>query len=254
MFNKIIVEDLLFTVVDGVKTSLSATLTRTSIPSDLVDIFPHPDIAEMIGGQPPRLCRPDGPPPRQPSQLPPQGHAALSLSLGKVLGAGRSSIVYEALDTRIIPSSLDPRSASRGYLPPLVVKIGRRNRCQSIVREAWFYEEMECLQGVAIARFYGCFELKLGPSKRVEPWEDPEYELDTSEPDFVWDFAQYSEEDVEECGIAPHPLLSELVEENEAVYITVLERLGSELGYNEKHSDDIQSAILHLISAESSHF
>lgn len=156
---------------------------------------------------------------------------------------GRSSIVYEALNTRIAPSDLDPSGASRGYLPPLVVKIGRQSRCQSIVREAWFYEEMQCLQGVAIARYFGCFEVKVGPGRRVGPWEDTKYQLDAPEPDLVWDFAQYSEDDITECGIAPHPLLSELLEETSAVYITVLERLGHELAFNEKHSYDIQSDI-----------
>jgi hypothetical protein len=38
------------------------------------------------------------------------------------------------------------------------------------LREAWFYEEMEYLQGVAIARCYGFFTLEIDPNSEVLDW------------------------------------------------------------------------------------
>lgn len=202
---------------------------RKSLPVDLVDIFPHPAIADEL--EPPfeEDVAPDGPPPRRASSLPPPAHAKLSFSLGKVVGSGRSGVVFEAVNPIIStgPDSSTPTPA--GYLPPLVVKVSRQLRCQSVVREAWFYEEMECLQGVAIARYYGCYELKLQQEWRVHAWEDPPCRNNDKKFDFVPDFNQYPISALREAGIAPHPMLTELVKEYNSVYVTVLERLGPKL-------------------------
>lgn len=43
-----------------------------------------------------------------------------------------TGIVYEAIDVRITPSTEQGHPMLTGYLPPLVIKIGRSNRCMSM--------------------------------------------------------------------------------------------------------------------------
>lgn len=240
-FDALSLEGLLYSKDNGntVYTGppVSATLERISIPIDLVDIFPHPDIADLLEKDDPENYAPNGPPPRRPSQLPPAGHATLTLRLGKMIGFGRTGIIYEALDT-----CLSSPDATHGYIPPLVVKIARRKRCQSLVREAWFYEEMECIQGVAIPRYYGCFKLNLERGTRVHPWNDPRCYSPDTDLDYCADFVQYPDDSLLESGISPHPLLEELILETNAVYVTVLERLGPELRPGVNHPLHVQSA------------
>ena len=40
------------------------------------------------------------------------------------------------------------------------MKIARLNRVTCLMREDWFYDEMECLQGSSILRCYGYFEME----------------------------------------------------------------------------------------------
>ncbi|KII84865.1 hypothetical protein PLICRDRAFT_179195 [Plicaturopsis crispa FD-325 SS-3] len=47
-----------------------------------------------------------------------------------------------------------------------------------MAREAWFYEEMECLQGVAIARCYGFFQTELSDSVHIGLWDNDEGDED----------------------------------------------------------------------------
>lgn len=212
-------------------------------PIDLVDIYPHPDIVPFIYARPADECnRPEGPPVRQPSTLPAPGHSTLSLSLGDAISSGRSGIVYEALEARTNSTHIGVQgdTASTGYLPPLVVKIARQNRCMSIVREAWFYEEMECLQGASIARCYGCFELRLEKGWRVGPWENPEHRLYDTGYDSIPEFARYPPLATMEAGIEPHPLLTELIMARNRVFVLVLERLGDELSVGYAHPTSVQ--------------
>lgn len=110
-----------------------------------------------------------------------------------------------------------------------MAKIGRQKRCQSIAREAWFYDEMKCLQGALIARCYGCFELKLEKGCRVNPWEHPQHTPSDMSPDKVPEFAMYPEDALDEAGILPHPLLTELLMARDRVFVLILEKLGNEL-------------------------
>jgi hypothetical protein len=52
-------------------------------------------------------------------------------------------------------------------LPPLVIKVAARRRSDDLARETWFYEEMEDLQGVAIARCYGFFTAEIDPNSEI---------------------------------------------------------------------------------------
>jgi hypothetical protein len=62
--------------------------------------------------------------------------------------------------------------ADQYALPPLVIKVAARRRSEDLAREAWFYEEMEGLQGVAIARCYGFFTMEIDPNSEVLDWAE----------------------------------------------------------------------------------
>ncbi|EIM81047.1 uncharacterized protein STEHIDRAFT_172094 [Stereum hirsutum FP-91666 SS1] len=225
------------------RLQVPATLQRMTIPPNFIDACPHPDVARVVTRRAEGCYEPGGPIPRPPSTLPPPGHSTLSFSLGRSLGAGRSGIVFEVLDPCLRDSDSDAPSVP---LPPLVAKIGRQDRCQSIVREGWFYEEMECLQGVAIPRCYGCFELKLSKGCRVGPWEDPRFA--TFESERSWDvlpeFEKFIPEVCHDAGWFPHPMLPRLVIERKSLYVLLMERCGHELEDGVSYSaekDDILS-------------
>ncbi|KAJ3552226.1 hypothetical protein NM688_g4265 [Phlebia brevispora] len=113
----------------------------------------------------PYFQRDPEPPARPPSRLPPPGNIFLSLKLGKRVGRGRSGVVYEA--------TIDPTASSSEVnsliAPPLVVKISRRGHSTDIEHESFYYEEMECLQGVVVPRFYGLFEGETPPGSYFDP-------------------------------------------------------------------------------------
>lgn len=98
-------------------------------------------------------------PTRLPSALPPPGHLTLQLHIGDRLGRGRTSGVYDA--------SIDLQNSSPELaelaVPPLVVKVSRPGRERALDNEAFFYEEMESLQGIVIPRYYGFFKGELPP-------------------------------------------------------------------------------------------
>lgn len=91
------------------------------------------------------------PPTRRPSALPAPGDLSINMKVGQELGFGASARVY---DTFIDPS---PAIASL-IIPPLVVKISRPGRQIKVDHDAYYYEEMECLQGSVIPRCYGLFK------------------------------------------------------------------------------------------------
>jgi len=93
---------------------------------------------------------PNGFPPRPPSILPSPKGLCINLRLGDKVGNGRVGRIHgvDILD-------------STGPLPPLVAKFALHGHLYSLEREAWFYEEMESLQNVSIARCYGFFIAEL---------------------------------------------------------------------------------------------
>ena len=94
------------------------------------------------------------PPARLPSQLPPPGNLKIQLQAVKVIGDGRVGHVCRA-SVRYQGSSPELREM---LLPPLVLKVSRPWKADSLCREAFYYEEMECLQGSVIPRYYGVYE------------------------------------------------------------------------------------------------
>ncbi|KAF7795798.1 hypothetical protein EIP86_006965 [Pleurotus ostreatoroseus] len=98
-------------------------------------------------------------PERPPSTLPPPGNLAIRLELGSRIGHGRTSDVYEvAIDVSNSSSEL----ASLTF-PPMVLKLSRSGRNKAMENEAYFYEEMELLQGIVIPRYYGFFKGEIPP-------------------------------------------------------------------------------------------
>jgi hypothetical protein len=120
-----------------------------------------------------------------------EGH--LELRLFERLGEGRISTVYSAtvLSARQgggidITSSLPQK---------LCLKFAKKEFCRSLARDAWFYEQLHHLQGVAIARsygFYGSTVKEQGENQvaanfegHFGPWQDykhiPRYISDVAE-------------------------------------------------------------------------
>ena len=154
------------------------------------------------------VVRPDGPPARLPSKLPPPGDFCLSVSLQERLGWGRVGSVY--------PLSLTEHlnlPQTHSHLPSLVVKIAASRRSEDLAREAWFYEEMEHLQGVSIARCYGFFQAEVPDDCEILSWADRD---ETSEEEVL---------DTESNNMAaPLPGVGHM-----SVSVLVLERLGDHI-------------------------
>ncbi|EPQ50832.1 hypothetical protein GLOTRDRAFT_133575 [Gloeophyllum trabeum ATCC 11539] len=102
-------------------------------------------------------------PERPPSALSPPADGVLDMSIADQLGAGRIGCVYAvSVSYCSVPAKV----------PPLVVKVTSRDRCDELAKEAWVYEELdECLQGVSIPRCYGRFLAELPPRVDVLSWK-----------------------------------------------------------------------------------
>jgi len=140
-------------IVDSNDANVPIELHRITAPLDLVPL------RDGYGND---LAPEDPFPPRLPSTLPAPGKLHAHLALGEKIGSGRSSIVHNV--------DILPTQALQGHLPPLVLKVGRLKRRAEIGREAWFYDEMECMQGVILPRCYGWFEAELAEGQTFGSW------------------------------------------------------------------------------------
>lgn len=250
MFSTLQIDDLLRRRGDKDLTTFSATLSRLHIPPNLIDTFPHPLLRdpEHVVVRPASDLEPNGTPKLQHSQLPSSSSATLRIKLGEKIGDGMTGIVYEAIVLSITHPDGSDDNVPTGYLPPLVVKVGRLNRSASMVREAWFYEDMEPIQGIAVPRCYGCFELKVPRGTIVEPClrNCTDYDNDFEE---LIDFSEYPEEALLETGVEPHPTLTELIAARDRLHVTIFERLGPELAPGIDHEEEVRYVIrLHYCS------
>ena len=143
------------------------------------------------------------------STLPAPGNLHAHLALGEKRGSGRSSIVHNI--------DILPTQALQGTFPPLVLKVGRLKRRAEIGREAWFYDEMESMQGVILPRCYGWFEAELAEGQSFGPWytsDRSSSETEDSNPN--WRFENSSR-------------LLEMSHSRNFVSVLLLERLGGTL-------------------------
>ncbi|EKM53514.1 uncharacterized protein PHACADRAFT_211204 [Phanerochaete carnosa HHB-10118-sp] len=201
--------------------SLTTQLQRREVPLNLL----KPAIRD------PSTCKGNGfvdMPPRPPSKQPPPGNAHLHASLGEYLGHGHSSIVFDLRDVQLSSAPSDV------VVPPLVVKVARINRVTSLLREAWFYDDMECIQGVSIPRCYGYFETEvpedsdvrrqlLAVAKKYRPEDDGEENLVLSRDQMMGPL---------------HPLLAERCQRRDIIAVTILEKLGPQLPLGQELSEE----------------
>lgn len=132
---------------------------------------------KLAPNAPPRLsgCPKPSTLPTPPSQ--PPGNLALRLSLGNKLGEGACGLIYEVTDVSLSGS----KKRAQPVLPPLVAKICKNFQPWKLPREAFMYEEMESLHGVAVARYYGCFQAVIPPGVTFPIWQLEETETFWSE-------------------------------------------------------------------------
>lgn len=111
-------------------------------------------------------------PPREMSQLPLPGNLELTLALGKALGRGATGDVF--------PCNVVSVSGEDKSIPPLVIKVS--GWAHALEKEAWWYEEMECLQGSCVPRCYGIYSAAMPHGCRA-PFQDDRFmqELDWEE-------------------------------------------------------------------------
>ncbi|KAF8479909.1 hypothetical protein JB92DRAFT_3042719 [Gautieria morchelliformis] len=120
------------------------------------------------------FARAGGLPARLPSKLPTPGNLCLHVSVTQDrLGRGRVGSVY--------PVRLD--ETEQNSLPPLVMKVATRHRSDNLAREAWFYEEMENIQGSSIARCYGFFTAEIDSNSEVLDWAESDVKHNPDEED-----------------------------------------------------------------------
>ncbi|KAF8506299.1 hypothetical protein BU17DRAFT_17401, partial [Hysterangium stoloniferum] len=107
---------------------------------------------------------------RPASTLPPPGDLTLEVSVKTKLGKGRVGSVYDAEKSRTWVSP---------EIPDLVIKVAHRYQSNNLCREAWFYEEMEHLQGIIVARCYGIFQVVIDEQYEILDWERVDQEKAT---------------------------------------------------------------------------
>ncbi|KZV88098.1 hypothetical protein EXIGLDRAFT_773065 [Exidia glandulosa HHB12029] len=229
---------------DSNGTPVSAAFHRCEVAPDLVQLFPVKALLDLEKDwtPPPGMFRLDcAPAPRPRSNLPPPGNVHLSLKLQRFLGHGRSGIVFAAEQMTTAGTVNGENDAA--LFPPLVVKVARRERCLSLAREAWFYDHLECLQGVVLPRCYGWFEMKLPREWDVAAWREyPTSNRGTDAAEGPTEFMEYATEDLRPHNIAPIPLAAELAEARDRVFVLVLERVGDTMENSFDMLDDIHAA------------
>ncbi|KAF8503189.1 hypothetical protein JB92DRAFT_2970786 [Gautieria morchelliformis] len=159
-FSSLIIGGL--TKINGVQVPLmlSKTISKPAKP-----VLARVEANATVGGLPPV---------RPPSKLPPPCNLSLQVSLEpERLGYGRVGSVY--------PLRID--DTNQCALPSLVIKVAARRRSDDLAREAWFYEEMEDIQGVAIARCYGFFTAEIEQNSEVLDWAASDADYDEEEVD-----------------------------------------------------------------------
>ncbi|KAK7681692.1 hypothetical protein QCA50_015039 [Cerrena zonata] len=125
---------------------------------------PQPNEEFILTGP---ICKGRPAPLRRPSELPEPGTLKLQLSLGRKLGSGRVARVYEAT----VDYANSSPELQQMILPPLAVKVSRRYDARHLAKEAYYYDEMECLHGSVIPRYYGFYQTEIPPDLELRPWK-----------------------------------------------------------------------------------
>ena len=219
-FSSVVLDGLLF---DG-SSPVTVTLDRKILPRNLVTPMIETDIDPEISHV---YVSAEDIPARRPSSMPPSAQLQLHATIGNFLGDGQSSVVF-ALDNVSVPGI-----GSDVVIPPLVAKISRPFRVGWAMREAWFYDEMECIQGSVVPYCFGYFERDVGYSLQNGA---------TDSKSFVTAFEDHppnQDADAEEemfHDLAPkmHPMLEERLNRRDILSVTILERLGDMLPWHQE--------------------
>lgn len=165
-------------------------------------------------------------PTRPKSQLPPARQLHLTAKLGAHIGHGRSSVVYALEDISV--GGLEPETV----IPPLVVKVARLDRPAWLAREAWYYDEVECVQGSVVPYCFGWFEMNAGSLLKTTPDRKPTCHIRPL------DKYPVRNRDKEKDLLPvfeprPHPMLAERArrrsERDDIIAVLILERLSGEM-------------------------
>ncbi|KAH9930939.1 uncharacterized protein B0H18DRAFT_119532 [Fomitopsis serialis] len=111
----------------------------------------------------------------------PKNRGHLTLELGERIGSGRSADVYVAKVVTAILRDDGAPGAESPLSSELCVKVARPNRCRSLAREAWVYEQLaeRALQGVITPNCYGFFTTTLAPEQLPFPlWSNEDSGVD----------------------------------------------------------------------------
>ncbi|EJD50944.1 hypothetical protein AURDEDRAFT_182264 [Auricularia subglabra TFB-10046 SS5] len=144
------------------------------------------------------------------------GPVSIAFDVGDVLGSGASGVVCAVENLRVLSG---PANTS---FPPLAVKIAKSYRAMDVVRESWAYDELECLQGVAVPRYYGLFTLTLPETQWPKTWirqYERDGELAPSVP------PEFEGEQYSSIRDAIHPELARYAEVNDVLVILLIERM-----------------------------
>ncbi|KAJ3535025.1 hypothetical protein NM688_g7038 [Phlebia brevispora] len=177
------------------------------------------------------------PPERLPSTLPPPDHLSLHLSLGQRLGHGRSGGVY---DVNIDFTNSSPELKSLAF-PPLVAKVSRPKREKELEHEAFYYEEMETIQGIVIPRCYGFFTGKIPRDHLLVGETDVSSEFPTDSEESMSEASNLKNEDSERPQFTYNHAANFRV-----VSILLLEKLGDRLPVGKKLPEDLTAEIVDM--------
>ena len=100
----------------------------------------------------------------------PSPRLKLDMSLNRNIGSGT---VYTTQNPSLSGHS-ESAGSSAHQVPPLAIKFALRNRNKNILREVWFYEELQSLQGSVLPRCYGYFQATIPPDCTCIVWQAAE--------------------------------------------------------------------------------
>jgi hypothetical protein len=187
----------------------SLIFKRVHLPPDLVLPIVFGCRCKVI----PCKCDSKSVPPRLVIRAPPpSANIDLELNLGHVIDVHHSGVVHA---TSL--STDEFRTTSQ-----FAFKFASRHRNKNILREAWFYDELQSLHGATVPRCYGYFHAILPANWTVVPWQDPRSEDNDGElPDDAF-------KPLGEFNMAYRSVLARF-ERGHCLGLILLERLGEPL-------------------------
>lgn len=158
-------------------------------------------------------------------QTPASERIELEVKLARRLKSGSNGLIYEVDTVR----ETKTKDGQKLCIPPLICKIAPQRRNKPIAREAWFYEEMQTLQGLVIPYCFGFFVARIPDRMELLPRvEDIKFHTRERKDDSMPAMEGY----YEELGIGAfvenqvnRELLTRL-EDSMCVAVLLLERLG----------------------------